>query len=127
MPVYKITYRDGSVREVTEKTLSEAASRCYQPTTVIKIEEIDARERILDIKIVNDAFHKFGKSYHSIGEIYNFVTDTLIANGFLEPDLSGLKDAFGAIRCLPVGRDTFLCVTWYQMPSSKYEFVGYVS
>lgn len=125
---FEITHDNGKVQTIHDESISAAIARVCM-TNVVKIEAVDKKLLRLHIQGVNDEFHKFGRDYHTRDEIYGFVCNTLLNYGFDDLTASDfeIKGDEGANRCLPIGKGAFLCVTWYKMPSGRFEFVGYIS
>lgn len=127
MTTFEVTFKNGQKTTYKAGSFNDFALSPLIFSQIAKIEAVDKRKTMQDVKKVNEEFRDFARTYRSLEAIANYVIDTLLVNGFDEIELSDLEGTEGAIRCKPIGRETYLCVTWYQMPSGLYEFVGYVS
>ncbi len=126
---FEITFDDGKKEMVDRKDISQAIGTVpvLGLARVSKVEAIDAKLLRLDILGVNNAFHQYGKTYHSKGDIQEFVNNTLHLFNFDYVIFTMIGDE-GAMRNYPVGRGVFLTVTWYRMvETGSFEFVGYIS
>jgi hypothetical protein len=130
---FEITFDDGKKEMVDRKNISQAIDTVpvLGLARVSKVEAISTKLLRLDIHGVNNAFHHYGKTYHSKADIYIFVRDTLEMFNFsdiTDKDDLPMEGDEGAIRSYPVGRGVFLTFTWYRMiESGNFEFVGYIS
>ena len=130
MKHYLITYINGVEEGVTADCISAAISRAknFQNNEMIKVECIDKQIVRHQIKEINTTFRDMGRKYwDSLSELQDQVVSVLTSRGFDVPDSFNLSGPEGAARAVNIGRGVYLCVTWYQMGSGRYEFVGYVS
>lgn len=124
MKTFELTRADGSRETIKLPTWSELVFT----DDIVKVELINFKRVRQASREVNNQFHSYGKFSHTLADIQDFVLNTLERHEF---NTDGLASKFygeqGAIRCFPIGKDIYLCVTWYKLGSGAYEFVGYVS
>jgi hypothetical protein len=73
----------------------------------------------------NSSLYNIGKTYHT-GVPVDLVNTILIEQGFNRLE-DGIYTGREGRSVEPVGEETTLCMTWYKMPSGRYEIVAYVS
>jgi hypothetical protein len=112
------------------KTWRELFSETNLETTdLVSITFVEPAERTFDVKSVNSAWYDYGKRYWNGEAIRNAMADSLRVHHFDVPEDwdSAFTSAVGEMRAVPVGRNTFMCVTWYKMKSGNFEVVAYLS
>lgn len=128
--IFELTYKCGTTGRETAATIGEALHRRGCDPDIVKIEIVDNKVRREDIKRVNNYlsnsnFNRYHKAETVIPELTRVLQD---CNFEVEKvcDII-IAGAEGAERCVPIGRDSYLCITWYRMSSGAYEIVAYVS
>ena len=59
--------------------------------------------------------------------ICQVLTNRINANGFTAPNFSSVGASNDSSANYDLGQDCYLTVTWYKMPSGKFEIIAYVS
>ena len=78
-------------------------------------------------RVVNNALHALGTTYHD-GLPIGQVVDTLHAAGFTATEnLEGIYCGREGRLAEHVGDNVYLSLSWYKMPSGRYEVTAYVS
>ena len=130
MHIYEITYTDGKKEKKKADNIAQAVCFASRPAEdVTKVECIDKAIVRHDVHQANVRLHEYGTDYHNAHEVMPYIREILATNGFDTEQLSDIEASgeSGEARCVPVGRDVYLCVTWYRMPTGRYEVVAYVS
>lgn len=120
---YSILLASGEIQTIQARNMSEVAN---EYPDALKIESIDAISLKARLKKLNSELASL--SYLASSEIGFFFRNCLEGNGFPVPmEISEIgSGAQGELRAIDIG-GAFLCVTWYRMPSGKFEIVSYAN
>lgn len=136
MHTYEFTYKDGDKARLKAENIEAALQLVLNnhmartPSELIqKIECIDKAIIRHDVQQVNTRLHEYGTDFHDAHEVMPYIREILATNGFDVSNLDSIEagNQQGELRCVDIGRDVYLCVTWYRMPTGRYEVVAYVS
>lgn len=123
MKTFELTTQNGEIKIIR----SNGWGHLSIGEDVVKVEIIDSRIIAAQVNAANDAFSRFGKSYHPFEACKELAIQTLNNNGFHGDVLNNVLTLDRLeVRCQPIGRNVFVAISLYQMPTGVYEFVGYV-
>lgn len=120
-PTFEITRVDGTFTKATASNWSELSI----PDDAIKVEAADPKQFRKDIRSANVELAKLGREYLPASDLNIKLGVILARYGFEE--ITGDVTASAEMRCIPVGRGSYLTVTTYRMQSGRFEVVGYMS
>ncbi|MRR37585.1 hypothetical protein EG829_23605 [bacterium] len=120
MKTFELTSQTG-----TSTVTAPSWSDLQIPADTQKVEAVDRKLVMRDMRIGNVELAKLGREYLEGAELNARVNAVLAGAGFEQ--LLDDVTTFGELRSYPVGRGVFVTITTYRMPSGRYEFVGYLS
>lgn len=87
---------------------------------------IDGVNEATRARRANEALYQLGLTYHE-GLPIDQIGSILSENGFDTESLEGIYCGDSGRASDPVSAKRYLCLTWYRMPSRRFEIVAYVS
>jgi hypothetical protein len=129
MKTFKLTYSNGRV--ITLSAMDFSSAIAYgNDQMLVACELIEKKNQVAAMKKANDLLHTYCKPYFaSFNNAVAGIIQILDECGFQSSELRAhfIKSDDGAVRCVQIVPDVYLCVTWYKLESGNYEFVAYVS
>lgn len=107
----------------TFATLNDEVPR-YLTAVAREARRVELLQTKADCKRVNEALWKMGRIYYESVPLVE-IASLLRANGFEFNDVIATADEGRLTR--PVGRDKWLSLSYFKMPSGRFEVVAYVN